>query len=305
MREREPQHELPARGDLLCLYHPDTSNIFSGYGLVVRPGWPGYMVGLLMVDRPFPAPDSWLQNIRNTYGECELLPMTAGGERGLLCQMQVEEDSLPHLRYFAGLPGQRESFQEALEPLLERPPTPVLALRWNEERRAWLSELVLRNELPLAVREVFERSGYGCLAVESSCGIIHVCHAADDDIDNFINKPVKARWDMIEMPTAPLVRLELLVYDDPHDPFCFESFLNVAAPDQLAVLIELAGQAELYMAFYGDDLTYRTTAVVPHGEQQWQRLDEIISQAAAYWAGLPEEVRDFDRAKALYMRIHP
>ena len=107
------------------------------------------------------------------------------------------------------------------------------------------------------------------------------------------------------MPTAPLVRLELLVYDDPRDPFCFESFLNVAAPDQLAVLAELAGQEKLYMAFYGDDLTYRNTAVLPHGEQQWQRLDEIISRAETYWANLPEEARDFDRAKALYMQIHP
>ena len=84
-----------------------------------------------------------------------------------------------------------------------------------------------------------------------------------------------------------------------------ESFLNVAAPDQLSVLAELAGQEELYLAFYGDDLTYCYTAVLPHGKQQWQRLDEIISRAEAYWTGLPPEARDFDRAKALYMQIHP
>jgi len=171
---------------------------------------------------------------------------------------------------------------------------PTLALPRDEERRVWLSEMVFRNELPPAVREVFERTGYGCLAVESSRGIVHVCHASDEDIDNFIDKPVEARWDLIEMPTAPLVRLELLVYDDPRDPFCFESFLNVAAPDQLAVLAELAGQEELYLAFYGDDLTYRYTAVLPHGAQQWQRLDEIISRAETYWANLPPDDRDFD-----------
>jgi len=165
--------------------------------------------------------------------------------------------------------------------------------------------MVVRNDLPPAVREVFERSGYGCLAVESSRGIVHVCHASDEDIDNFVDKPVEARWDLIEMPTAPLVRLELLVYDNPRDPFCFESFLNVAAPEQLAVLAELAGQEELYLAFYGDDLTYRYTAVLPHGEQQWQRLDEIIGRAETYWASLSPEDRDFDRAKALYMQIHP
>ena len=217
--------------------------------------------------------------------------------------MYVEPDSLPHLRRFS--PAFGHPLQEALQPLLEAPPAPTLALRWDEEHRVWLSEMVFLNRLPGEIREVFERTGYGCLAAESSRGIVHVCHAADEDIANFVDKPVEARWDLIEMPTAPLVRLELLVYDDPRDPFCFESFLNVAVPDQLAVLAELAGQEDLYLAFYGDDLTYRYTTVLAHSESQWQRLDEIISRAELYWQSLPEEARDFDRAKALYMQIHP
>lgn len=303
MEEREPQSERLSRGELLCLYHPGTNDIFSGYGLVMADDQPGHLTGILMVDRPFPADPTWLERIYDAYGACDLVPMTARGERGLVCQMHIEPDSLQHLRRFAPSIGQ--PLQEALHPLLEEPPAPALALRWDEERRVWLSEMVVRNDLPPAVHEVFERSGYGCLAVESSRGIVHVCHASDDDIDNFIDRPVEARWDLIEMPTAPLVRLELLVYDDPRDPFCFESFLNVAAPDQLGVLAELAGQEELYLAFYGDDLTYRYTAVLAHGEGQWQRLDDIIARAELYWQSLPDEARDFDRAKALYMRIHP
>lgn len=303
MGEREPQSERLNRGELLCLYHPGTNDVFSGYGLVMEDDEPGDLVGLLMIDRPFPADLAWLERIYDAYGECDLVPMTAHGERGLVCQMHIEPDSLRHLRRFSPAFGQ--PLQEALQPLLEEPPAPILALRWDEGCRVWLSEMVFRNDLPPAVREVFEHTGYGCLAVESSRGIVHVCHASDEDIDNFVDKPVEARWDLIEMPTAPLVRLELLVYDAPRDPFCFESFLNVAAPDQLAVLAELAGQGDLYLAFYGDDLSYRYTAVLPHGEQQWQRLDEIISRGESYWAGLPEAERDFDRAKALYMRIHP
>ena len=303
MGEREPQSERLNRGELLCLYHPGTNDTFSGYGLVMADDQPGHLTGILMVDRPFPANPDWLECIYDAFGECDLVPMTARGERGLVCQMHIEPDSLQHLRRFAPALGQ--PLQEGLQPLLEEPPAPALALRWDGDRHVWLSEMVVRNDLPPAVREVFERSGYGCLAVESSRGIVHVCHASDEDIDNFVDKPVEARWDLIEMPTAPLVRLELLVYDDPRDPFCFESFLNVAAPEQLAVLAELAGQEELYLAFYGDDLTYRYTAVLPHGEQQWQRLDEIIGRAETYWASLSPEDRDFDRAKALYMQIHP
>jgi hypothetical protein len=302
MGEREPQSERLARGELLCLYHPGTPGIFSGYGLVMADDESGHLTGLLMVDRPYPPDPAWLARIRALYGECDLRPMTFNGERGLVCQMFIEPGSIQHLRGF--LPAYSQPYKDRLQPLLEEPPAPTLLLRWDEERQLWTSEMIVRNDLPPAIREVFERTGYGCLSAESERGIVHVCHASDEDIANFVDKPIEARWDLIEMPTAPLVRLELLVYDDSRDPFCFESFLNVAAPDQLAVLAELAGQEELYMAFYGDDLTYRYTAVVPHGEQQWQRLDEIISQAEAYWSQLPTEARDFDQAKALYMRIH-
>jgi hypothetical protein len=166
-----------------------------------------------------------------------------------------------------------------------------------------MSEMVSPFGLPPAVREVFKRTGYGCLAVDSSQGIIHVCHTSDVDIANFVGKPAYARWELLEMPTAPLVRLEFFIFDDPDNPYRFESFLNVGAPDQLAVLTELASQEELYMAFYGDDLTHHHTTALPHSEQQWQQLDDIIAQAELYWQRLPEEERDFDRAKAVYMLL--
>jgi hypothetical protein len=284
MQEREPQHELPQRGELLCLYHPA-----------------GYIVGLLMVDRPFPAPEAWLQTVQETYGECELLPMTASGERGLLCQMQVEEGSLSHLYSFPGFPDQIQSFQEALAPLLEKLPAPMLAVRWDEERRVWLSQMVFMNRLPPAVHEVFAETGYGCLAVESSMGVVHVCHAADVDIEHFADYPIKPRWSLERMPTAPLVRLELTIQDDPDLPYVFESFLNVGNPDQLAVLAQLAGQEELYLTFYGDDLTYRYTIALAQDEQQWQALDELTAKALTYWESLPPEARDYDQAKADFM----
>jgi Ca-activated chloride channel homolog len=83
------------------------------------------------------------------------------------------------------------------------------------------------------------------------------------------------------MPTAPLIRLELDMLDRPENPYRFESFLNVATEDQAQVLAELASQEELYLAVYGDDLCYRYTVAIPHGEQQWQQPDELVATAAA------------------------
>ncbi len=71
--------------------------------------------------------------------------------------------------------------------------------------------------------------------------------------------------------------------------------------EQLEVLAQLAGQEALHLVFFGDDLEYRFTKTLPHGEQQWQRLDEIVSRALAYWEQLPPEQRDFDGAKMHYL----
>jgi hypothetical protein len=132
--------------------------------------------------------------------------------------------------------------------------------------------------------------------------VVHVCHAADADIEGFANKPVLYQWQLIEMPTAPLIRLDLLILDQPNKPFKFESFLNVAEEDQARVLSQLANQDRLYLAFYGDDLTHRFTKIVQHDRQQWQYLDELVDQATRYWHKLPPERRDFYQAKAEFMR---
>ena len=96
--------------------------------------------------------------------------------------------------------------------------------------------------------------------------------------------------------------LDLAILDNPFNPYRFESFLNVAQEDQARVLARLANQDRLYLAFYGDSLTHRFTKIVEHDEQQWQYLDELVSEAIDYWDQIPPEQRDFDRAKAEFMR---
>jgi hypothetical protein len=75
-------------------------------------------------------------------------------------------------------------------------------------------------------------------------------------------------------PGAPLLRLEVVILDDPVNPYRVECFLNVAQEDQARVLAKLANQNRLYLAFCGDDLTHRFTHVVDHDELPWQYLDE-------------------------------
>jgi hypothetical protein len=244
VQEREPRKETIERGILFFLWRPGTEQIFSGYGLATRLGSNDLLAGLLMVDQPRPADPQWLAEVEATFGDCHLVAMTPAGERGIACQMQIEPDSLPHLRRF---PGEKTAaIQTTLKPPLENPPKPVFTLRWDEDARAWCSRFAPLAELPEEIREVFERTGYGRLAAEADVGVVHVCHAADRDVEGFAGKPVLYRWQLVRMPTAPLIRLEVTIIDHPSNPYRFKSFLNVAQGDQARVLGELANQDRLY-----------------------------------------------------------
>ena len=158
-----------------------------------------------------------------------------------------------------------------------------------------------RNELGRTLREVIQGFGYGCLAAESNIGVVHICHAADADIEMFASAPVRYRWQLVKMPTAPLIRLQIDILDQPSTPYQFESFLNPADEAQVDMLAQLANQSELYLAFYGDDLTHRFTKTVAHDNRQWQRLDELAFAAMEYLEQITPAERDFDRAKADFM----
>jgi hypothetical protein len=239
-----------------------------------------------------------MTSVRQRAGAAD--PTLSAGERGIACQMQIEPESLPHLCRFPG--DKAVAIQTALQPLLLNPPKPVFTLRWDEESRNWCSEFAATTELPEEIRQVFEGFGYGCLAAETNIGVVHVCHAADSDIEGFLNRPASYQWQLIKMPTAPLIRLQLTILDRPSNPYRFESFLNVADEDQARVLAQLAGQEQLYLAFYGDDLSHRFTKIVNHDRQQWQYLDELVAEALEHCHQIPPEHRDFDRAKAEFIR---
>jgi hypothetical protein len=65
MAEREPRKEVIERGELYFLWHPTTSDIFSGYGLTMQEGRKDRLVGLLMVDRPQPVDPQWLEDVKS------------------------------------------------------------------------------------------------------------------------------------------------------------------------------------------------------------------------------------------------
>jgi hypothetical protein len=300
MGEREPGKETIQRGELFFLTHPGSEDIFSGCGLAIKQGRKNLLVGMLMIDRPHPADPAWLKHVEEVFGEYQLVPITVAGERMLVCQIVIEDQSIGYIR--RGYSEKANAIQSALEPLLDNLPNPSFILRWNDEQKLWQSRIAYPNELPPEILNLFRGFGYGCLTVETDIGVVHVCHASDRDVAGFQDKPVLSQWQLIKMPTAPLIRLTLTIQDQPRNPYRFESFLNVAEANQENVLAQLANQDRLHLAFYGDDLQYRYTKIIPHSIQQWQFLDEMVMKAKKYWDSLPEGERDYEQAKADFMK---
>ncbi|MEW6406932.1 MAG: hypothetical protein AB1649_34575, partial [Chloroflexota bacterium] len=144
-----------------------------------------------------------------------------------------------------------------------------------------------------------------CVPTETNLGIVHVCHTSDQDIAGFAHKPVSYQWQLALMPTAPLLRLSLTILDRPHNPYRFESFLNVDQEHDIGIVDRLVSQKSLYLAFYGQDLNHRFTKIIDHDEEQRQGLRRLAERAIDHWAKLPDHQRNFDRAKIEFQQRFP
>ena len=293
--------ERPRRGDLLFLSHPTAPDTFSGYGLVSQEGRRDHLVGLLMVDRPQPVDPGWLATLEEIYGGYQLLPMTATGEQGILCQMRVARGGLHHLR--PSLDSKAREVEAALQPLLDQPPKPILKVHWNPELALWQSDFWIG--LPKDMQAVFERTGHGCFAVEREDMVAFITHAQGSDIESFRSAQVLFRWELVEMPTAPLIRFRAAILDEPSTPYVFEHFLNIADPEQSRALVRLIGQEALSFDFFDEEYEYRYSKYLEHPVLMRRELHQLAEQAWGYWGSLSPQRRDFDRAKAEFQRRFP
>jgi hypothetical protein len=160
------------------LWHPGTTDIFSGYGLLAAPT---QLVGLILVDRPEPVNTHWFETIEQAFGSYQLTAMTTGGERGLVCQMMITEASIPYLRV---LPHPHiGALREALLPLLEELPAVTLHLAWSADNRCWISH-ILEPRVPL----------FSLGMVVGTQGAVEALAAAGQGPQEFLDRHVHGDW---------------------------------------------------------------------------------------------------------------
>lgn len=157
------------------------------------------------------------------------------------------------------------------------------------------------NSLPPMLATFLKDQQYGCLTHSTDQGTVLVMKAPRHEIERISGSlPVQVRHELHHHPTAPVIRMEVIIYDDPERPLAFESFINVEDPQQRADYADLATQPELHMLFYDEALAHRLTKSVAHSIRG--TVPEVLEKADELFHAIPEDEFDFDKAKAAVMR---
>lgn len=114
--------------------------MFSGYGIPLKEG-KSPLVGMLMVDRPSPCSPAYISELKDTFGEVFIGPMTSNYERGVYARMGIEDPlSLELLRDDVHR-DKADYIRGALETAIRlgRLPKPRLRVEWSTKRGLWIS----------------------------------------------------------------------------------------------------------------------------------------------------------------------
>jgi hypothetical protein len=129
--------------------------------------------------------------------------------------------------------------------------------------------------------------------------------AADKDVVSFQGPvPIQTQWELGRYAGGSVLRLLLVIFDQPEQPYRFETFINVGAPEQLACVTQLLAQQTLSLHFFDSQTAYVFTKAIRNPRQQRWQLRALVNQAVQDWQALGERW-DFDQAKALFQAHRP
>jgi hypothetical protein len=113
-------------------------------------------------------------------------------------------------------------------------------------------------ELPIPLRNFLKRDTFSCLTVPTSEGTIYILKAPAFEIDRCRGTlPISIHHQLYLYPTAPVIRTVIGIHDQTDSSLVFESFINVADPDQLGEFAQLSKQQEILLLFYDEQVSCR------------------------------------------------
>src|SRR5262245_41993527 len=111
------------------------------------------------------------------------------------------------------------------------------------------------NELPPELAAFLQDQRYACLTHATNQGTVLVLKTPRSEIESVRGTvPIQVRHELHRHPSAPVIRMVVTIYDQPTRPLAFDTFINVADPEQRDDFAALASQTELHLLFYDEQL---------------------------------------------------
>lgn len=146
-----------------------------------------------------------------------------------------------------------------------------------------------------------DQGPYACLTQATDQGTAYLLKAPASEIARARGTvPMFVRHQLFGLPSAPVIRTVLTLYDVPQHPLRFESFINVAADDQRADFAALANQDQLLLLFYDEQFRHRLSKLIPAGLDR--SIPEMLDRAERLRKAIPPWRYDFDTAKEAVLR---
>lgn len=156
-------------------------------------------------------------------------------------------------------------------------------------------------ELPPAIADAIRSDVSACVMADTIHGTAFVVKAPTPEIEVMGGTlPLAMNYELHFTPLAPVVRVVFWIFDRPTTPYCMETFVNVADPQQQREFASLADQTEFQLHFYDEELRHRLTKRVTH--RQGERARTVLQQAVDSAEKIPAWLYDFDLAKREIMK---
>jgi hypothetical protein len=158
-------------------------------------------------------------------------------------------------------------------------------------------EPVEQAVLPPDMAAFLRTKEVACLMHETNHGTVFVVKLPATEIQSLGGRvPMHVRHELYQHPAAPVIRTVIRIFDRPENPLGLEMFTNVEEADQRADFARLAGQQNIHLLFYDEQLNHRLTKGMENVESL--KIHEIVAAADLVRAEIAPEHYDFDRAKA-------
>lgn len=108
------------------------------------------------------------------------------------------------------------------------------------------------------------------------------------------------KMEYYDIDRCPLIRFDIVVYDDIINPLHFDAFLNIMNEDHECVLETLKEQDRIIFHWYGEDFKYKGSTSVKWKEENRIIASEIIEKGKECVRF--NSVKDFDNVKEKFMK---